>query len=80
MDHSDIPRLLHVLSPVLTPFLRTISFGLQRDKLVSDVQRDLVRPCRVPRTELLRDLREVGGDHELLRQVPPWCNLLSRIE
>ena len=80
MDHGDVLRLLHILSPVLTPFLRPISFGLQRNKLVSYVQCDLVRPCPVPRTELLRDLREVGRDHELLRQVPPWRNLLSRIE
>ena len=67
MDNSNVPRLI---SPLL----------LERNPLIAHIQRNLVRPSPVPRTESFWNRRQIGGEHPLLRQMSPRCNFFRSVE
>ena len=46
--------------------LRHIATLVERNELVANVQRGLVRPCPVPRTQQLRDRTQIGRGYQLL--------------
>ena len=67
MDDGDVPRLIP-LAP------------LERNPLIAYVQCHLVRPRPVPRPESFWDRGEVGGEHPLIRQGPPWSRFFRSVE